>query len=234
MLIQFLIKVLPIPVPERYSNSESHDSIYFCFPAFLQQLHHIFFGIIDKRKNRCHPYDCRNPFFFHNIQHFNPALRRTDLRLQYPAQIFLVSRQCHLNNTLCLSIDPFQKIQIPQDHIRFCLNRKPIPILIDQFQTTPCQPKIFFQMQIRIAHSPGADHTFFPFPAKCLLQKPGCIDLHLNILKIMAHLVAGASGITVYTAMCTSSVYIHSVLCRKNSFYIYFMHVLISCISHTR
>lgn len=67
MLIQLLIKIFPVSLPQGHAYSEAYNSIYLCLDAIVQKPSDIFFSIIYKGKNRTKPNDCRNSIVTHNL-----------------------------------------------------------------------------------------------------------------------------------------------------------------------
>lgn len=60
ILIQLLVKILPITIPQGYAHMETEDTLHLCFHTVLQDFLYIFPGIIDKRQNRTQPHHRRN------------------------------------------------------------------------------------------------------------------------------------------------------------------------------
>ena len=79
-------------------------------------------------------------------------------------------------------------------------------------------------MQIGIGHRAGTDHAGSTFSAQLLLQNLHSVSLDLNILKLMVHLIAMTSAVTVDAAMCASTIEIKAILWRENGFIVRVMH----------
>ena len=59
---------------------------------------------------------------------------------------------------------------------------------------------------------PHFDHAFVPLPPQGLLQQCGSVLLHLDILKIVGHLITDRTAVAVNAPVGTPAVNIHSVV----------------------
>ncbi len=214
MPIQLLIKILPASLPQSHSNAKTNDPVNLCTCTVIQNPPQVFLRVIDKRKQGREPHHRGNPVVPENLKGLKALLCSADPGLQNPAQFLVISRQRHLHHALCLLMNPFKQLQIPQNPAGFRLYCKAEAIPVNDFQTLPGKPQLLLAVHIRIAHGAGSDHAFFSLGAQSPLQKLRGIFLHLNILKGVIHLIAFAAAVTVDAAMSTAPIQIHPVFCR--------------------
>ena len=222
--IQRLIEIFPVTFPQRDTNIEHQNSLNSCLQAIIKQAFYILPGIVNKRKNRCHPHKSRYSQFFTSHQHFKTLSRSRHIRFKLPAQLLIISSERHLHDCLGLLIDRLQQIEIPKHQIGFCEYRNAIFIPVDQFQTLPGQLKLFFSGKIRIAHGTCTDHTLVPPGTKRPFQQFRSIFLDLDIFKSMCKAVALTATVAIDAAVRASAVNIHSVILRQNPLCLYKMH----------
>ena len=146
------------------------------------------------------------------------------MRLNFPAQLLVTGGQRHLHHAFRRFVYFLQEIQIPQYAVRLCDYGKPESIPFDQGQRLSDMLKLHLQRNIGVSHGSRVDHAFLPLAPQGMFQQFDGILLDLDILEVVLHMVAPASGIAVDTPVGTAPVQIHSVLGGQNPFRRHKMH----------
>ena len=64
VLIQCVIKVFPVAVPQCDAHIKANDAFYACFDAVREDSIEVFLGVIEKWQDRVEPENGGNPGFF--------------------------------------------------------------------------------------------------------------------------------------------------------------------------
>ena len=139
MLIQSRVVVFPIPLSQSQSHSEVDDSFDSCSDAFVHYGCDVLLSIINEREDGSQPDYCGDTSFLHLFKHFYPALCITDVRLQYAAQIIIVSSKRDLHHTFCGPVYLVKKIDILKYAVGLCLYCCPESIFTNDLKAFSCQ-----------------------------------------------------------------------------------------------
>ena len=119
MRVQLAIKILPIASTQRHAETEIDDAFHPCVKAIVENPVQIFRRVIDIRQNRAKPHDRRNSAPLKLFQNLVTSMRGTDIRLNNTAKVLVCRGQRYLYDRLGVTVDPFVKVDVPQDAVGF-------------------------------------------------------------------------------------------------------------------
>ena len=219
------VVILPIALAQRHSHAEAENSPDSRVRAGIQNAKKVLLRVVEKGKDRTEPDHRRNAFVPHGFQHLDPFRRCGDMRLDDFAERFVERGQRHLHHAFCLLVNALQQRKVAEDTRRFGENRQSEAVALDDGQTATGETELLLDVQVGVAHRPGADHAAAFLFAKRLLQQLRRVDFDLDVLKFVRHAVAFASGVAVNAAVRAAAVEVHPVFGRENALCVNLMQI---------